>query len=218
MKVEGQKKRCEVFGKEPKMYLKAMQEHIMAEEKAFETTSTLMFDKLSISPECFERTQQELMNDPYVGMELFNMGIAMEHPSGEIPKELNEEKTIELVMQSNDYAFEQFKANYVAEVSGDPMMMPVLISCIAHDWVQVNHGFDEEAFKAALFTHKIYENPKVAEHMQKKQMELLMLASQQNPMLAMQMGMMQGGGPGGPPGGMGGPPIGGPGMGGPGMF
>lgn len=43
-----------------------------------------------------------------------------------------------------------------------------------------------------------------------------MLASQQNPMLAMQMSMM-GGGMGGPPmggQGMGGPPMGGPGMGG----
>lgn len=185
MKVEGQKKRCEFFGKEPKAYLKAMQEHIMAEEKAFESTSTMMFDKLCISPECFERTQQELMNDPYVGMELFNMGIAMEHPTSAIPTELSEEKTIELVMKSNDFAFDQFKNNYIAEVSGDPMMMPVLISCIAHDYVNVHHGFDEETFKAALFAHKIYENSKVAEHMQGKQMELLMLASQQNPMLAM---------------------------------
>ena len=105
------------------------------------------------------------MNDPYVGMELFNMGIAMEHPTGTIPTELSEERTIELVTQSNDFAFEQFKSNYLAEMSGDPMMMPVLISCIAHDWVMVNAGFDEETFKTALFAHKIYENSKVAEHM-----------------------------------------------------
>jgi hypothetical protein len=31
------------------------------------------------------------------------------------------------------------------------MMMPVLISCIAHDWVKVQHSFSEEEFKAALF-------------------------------------------------------------------
>lgn len=48
------------------------------------------------------------------------------------------------------------------------MMMPVLISCIAHDWVKTNHGYNEETFKSALFAHKIYENPKVAEHMQTK--------------------------------------------------
>jgi len=46
------------------------------------------------------------------------------------------------------------------------MLMPVLISAIAHDWVKVNHGIDEDNFKAALFKHKIYENPEVSEHMQ----------------------------------------------------
>lgn len=72
-----------------------------------------MFDKLCISPECFERTQQELMNDPYVGMELFNMGISMEHPTTDVPSELTEEKTIDLVMKSNDFAFDEFKKNYL---------------------------------------------------------------------------------------------------------
>jgi hypothetical protein len=39
------------------------------------------------------------------------------------------------------------------------MMMPVLISAIAHDWVYVKHGFSEDQFKSALYTHRIYENP-----------------------------------------------------------
>lgn len=53
-----------------------------------------------------------------------------------------------------------------------------------------------------MFHHKIYEDPSVAQHMQAKQMELMMLAQQQNP-----MGMGMGGMPGmagGAPGGMGG--------------
>ena len=62
--------------------------------------------------------------------------------------------------------------------------------------------FTEEQFKAALFKHKVYENQEVAEHMQAKQMELLTLAAQQNPMMM--------GGMGAPPPGM----MGGPGMGG----
>jgi len=81
------------------------------------------------------------------------------------------------------------------------MLMPVLISAIAHDWVKVNHGYAEDTFKAALFQFKIYENPSVSEHMQVKQQELMMMAMQQNPM----MGMGMGGGMGGaamPPGGM----------------
>jgi len=50
----------------------------------------------------------------------------------------------------------------------DPMIMPVLISAIAHDWVYKNHQWSEENFKSALFEHKIYEDPNVAQHMQKK--------------------------------------------------
>ena len=135
------------------------------------------------------------MSDPYVSMELYNLGISMEQPSNEVPEELTEPRTIELVKGSNDYAFDLFKREYASQVTQDPMLMPVLISAIAHDWVKVNHGFEEDAFKAALFKHKIYENPEVSQHMQEKQMELMMMAMQQNP---------------GAMGGM-------PGMGGPGM-
>ena len=87
--------------------------------------------------------------------------------------------------------------------------MPVLISAIAHDWVKVHHGYTEEDFKAALFAFKIYENPEVAQHMQSKQMELMQLAAQQNPMaMAAAMGGGMGPGPQGPPAGN----MGGPGM------
>jgi len=42
------------------------------------------------------------------------------------------------------------------------MIISVLISAIFHDWVFVQHGFQENQFKSALFTHKIYENPSVS--------------------------------------------------------
>lgn len=148
------------------------------------------------------------MYDPYASMELFNMGIGMEQPSSTPPAELTKEKTIELVKQSNDFAFDLFKKEYLDQVQSDPLMMPVLISAIAHDWVFKHHGFSEEAFKAALFTHKIYEDPSVAMHMQQKQYELLSSQGGFNPM------MMGGMGGGMPPGGMGGFPggmYGGPG-------
>jgi len=97
----------------------------------------------------------------------------------------------------------------------DPLMMPVLISALAHDFIFQEHNIAEEQFKAALFEHKIYEDEEVAMHMQTKQMELLSLSGGFNPM--MMGGMPPGmGGPGGPPGGIGGPggmdPYGGMGM------
>ena len=53
------------------------------------------------------------MNDPYVSMELFNLGISMEAPTGKAPESLTKEKTIELVKSSNDFAFEPFKKEYI---------------------------------------------------------------------------------------------------------
>ena len=168
-----------------------------------------MFDKLCITPEMFERSQQELMMDPYVSMELFNMGINMEQPSGKAPEELTYQKTVELVKDSNNFAFDLFKKEYIDQLRYDPMMIPVIISAIAHDWVFKNHGYNEESFKSALFQHKIYEDPEVAMHMQTKQMELLSMSGGFNPMMGM----------GGMGGGMGGPPgIGGGGFPGGGMY
>jgi len=78
VKKVGQDKRCVEFGKDAKKYLQLMKDGIAEEEKVYETSSQLVFDKLCITPECFERTQQELMYDPYASMELFNMGVGME--------------------------------------------------------------------------------------------------------------------------------------------
>jgi hypothetical protein len=116
------------------------------------------------------------MQDPSVQMELFNLGIKMEQPASQAPAELQKEKIVELVTQSNDYAFDLFKKEYIKVMQEDPMIMPVLISAIAHDWVYKNHNWTEEQFKAALFEHKIYEDPNVAQHMQRKQFELMMMA------------------------------------------
>lgn len=136
-------------------------------------------------------------------MELFNLGIKMEQPASKAPDELKKEKVVDLVMQSNDYAFNLFKEKYIDVMQKDPMIMPVLISAIAHDWVYKNHSWSEDQFKAALFEHKIYEDPNVAQHMQKKQFELMMMAQQMNPMMGMGGGMGMGPGMGGM-GGMGG--------------
>jgi hypothetical protein len=199
-KSKAQENRCKEFGKDPKKYLDALKDTVAEEEKAYEKSSMEMFDRLCISPEFFERSQQELMSDPYVSMELFNMGISMEQPASKPPAELTAEKTVALVKESNSFAFDLFKKEYLDQMRYDPMIMPVLISAIAHDWVFKHHGFNEEQFKAALFAHKIYEDPEVAMHMQQKQMELLQLSGGFNPMM---MGMPPGGpGMGGMGGGM----------------
>ena len=88
LKKNAQEKRCEVFSGDSKVYLEALKAGIQEEEKAFEGSSRVMFDKLCITQECFERSQQELMNDPYVSMQLFNLGVTMEQPNSKVPDEL----------------------------------------------------------------------------------------------------------------------------------
>merc|ERR1719389_54180 len=124
----------------------------------------------------------------------------MEQPTIKAPETLTSEKTVDLVKASNEFAFEKFKKDFMGSMAEDPMMVPIMISCIAHDWVFIQHKYSEEQFKAALFQHKIYENPEISNLMQQKQMELMMLAAQQNPMMMQQLAAM-GGGMGGPPGG-----------------
>lgn len=54
-----------------------------------------------------------MMMDPYVSMELFNLGITMEAPTSKAPDALDKEKTIKLVKESNDFAFNFFKKEYI---------------------------------------------------------------------------------------------------------
>jgi len=52
------------------------------------------------------------MSDPYVSMELYNLGISMERPGSAVPEDLTVERTVQLVKASNDYAFDLFKREY----------------------------------------------------------------------------------------------------------
>lgn len=54
------------------------------------------------------------MQDPAIQMELFNLGIKMEQPPGKAPADLAKDEVINLVKQSNDFAFDLFKKEYIS--------------------------------------------------------------------------------------------------------
>lgn len=116
MKKVAQSSRCEHF-EDSEKYLAALKANIAEEEKAYEASSTVVFEAINITQECFEKSQKVLMSDPYVSMEMYNLGISMEKPAGPVPEALTAERTIELVKASNDYAFEQFKNRYASMVT-----------------------------------------------------------------------------------------------------
>mgnify|MGYP001447178484 CR=1 FL=1 len=66
IKAAAQEERCQFFGDDHKKYLEALQKTVSEEEKAYEASSQVIFDKLCITPENFERSQQSLMQDPSV--------------------------------------------------------------------------------------------------------------------------------------------------------
>ena len=66
IKAKAQEARAEHFGEDHKKYLEALQKTVQEEEKAYEASSQVIFDKHCITPENFERSQQSLMQDPSV--------------------------------------------------------------------------------------------------------------------------------------------------------
>ena len=58
-KRQAQTRRCEFFGSDDaQQYLTALKDNIKEEEKAYESASEQVFDAISITKECFEKTQQ----------------------------------------------------------------------------------------------------------------------------------------------------------------
>lgn len=163
MKQKAQDSRMEHFDVDFKKYLETLQKCADEEKKAYDDSFNVMFDKLCISQENFERSQQQLMqSDPGAQMETFTIVLGWDKPTIPTPEELTLAKTKELITEANDFSFETIKKEYVDQVLKDPMMMPLLISAIAHDYTYKTHKFTEEQFKAALFEHKIYEDPYIA--------------------------------------------------------
>lgn len=190
------------YKKDEDAYLRTVGETLEKEEQNYNFCSTAVLSKLKISPDTFMRSEAEIMSNPMVQMEMLQKGLENEAPSTEVPEELTREKTKILVKESNDAGFEYFKKKITIQRIGDPMMTPVIISCLSHDYILQNYEYPEEVFKAAMFKHKLFEDPEIAMHMQKKQMELFGIPPG--------FGGMPGGGMPGMPGGM-------PGMGG-GLF
>ena len=46
-------------------------------------------------------------------MELFNLGIKMEQPASKAPEAVGRDRVVQLVTESNDFAFDLFKKEYL---------------------------------------------------------------------------------------------------------
>lgn len=73
-------------------------------------------------------------------MESFNIVLEWDKPDCKTPAELTKDKTTDLLLKANDFAFEIIKKNFIMDIGKDPMVMPLLVSALGHDWVFANHN------------------------------------------------------------------------------
>lgn len=202
---EAQEKRLQHYGTDKDKYVDVILETMNKEEESFNFCTTAILSRIDLSHEAYMRSEQNLIMDPVCQMELLQKGIENEDSTAEVPEELTKKKTIEILKESNDKSFTNYKEYSEAVSKKDPYLTPVVISWLSHDYIQKEYGYTEETFKAAMFKHKVFEDRDLAMYMQQKQFELFSLDGGMPMMPPM-------GGMGGPPGM---PPMGGmPGMGG----
>lgn len=176
-----------------------------AEEENYNFCTKAVLSKLDVTRELFQRTEKALMADPLAQMELLEKGIETENPDiSEAPEELTKNKVIELIKDANDKGFEKYKDFHPKIFSTDPMLAPVIISCLSHDHITKTHGYSEHIFKGCMFNHKVFDDPELMAHMQTKQIEMMQLPPPPG-MQAPGMPGMPGGMPPMPQGGM--PPM-----------
>jgi hypothetical protein len=125
---EAQEKRLGHYAKEYDQYVDVILETMNREEESFNYCTTAILAKLKISQEVYMRSEQALIMDPASQMELLQKGIENEDSSVEVPAELNKEKTIEILKESNDKSFEVYKHYSESVKKKDPYLTPVVIS------------------------------------------------------------------------------------------
>lgn len=185
---KAQKERLEFYLKNDDEYLDIIRKTLTEEELNYNFCTNAVLSRLEVTKEMFQKTERDLMMDPIRQMELLEKGIETENDDIEIPEDLTKKRTITIIKEANDISFEKFKELHNKIMAMDPMLIPVVISCLSHDYITKKYEYDEIVFKACMFNHKVFDDPELAKHMQVKQMEMMQL---QAPMM---------GGPGGMPG------------------
>lgn len=125
---EAQAKRLEQYDGDKEKYVDVILDTMNKEEQSFNFCTTAVLNKLEVTHDKYMKSEQNLIMDPMCQMELLQKGIENEDNTTEIPDELDKAKTIELLKESNDKSFEQYKEYKDAVQKKDPYLTPVVIS------------------------------------------------------------------------------------------
>jgi hypothetical protein len=125
---QGQQNRIKSYGSNHEEYVDTILDIMSKEEQSFNLATTAVLSRIDVTQDKYMKSEQNLIMDPMCQMELLQKGIENEDTSVEVPAELTKEKTIELLKESNDKSFENYKDYKQAVQKKDPYLTPVVIS------------------------------------------------------------------------------------------
>ena len=127
-----QRERLPHFDQDADKYIECVAGQMSKEEDNYNKCTAEVLTRLKITREQFIKTEQTLMMDPLAQMEMLEKGMESdnEYEGIEIPSDLTRERVIEIIKDSNDKGFEKFKAMLQQVQAKDPMLVPIVISCL----------------------------------------------------------------------------------------
>lgn len=125
---KAQTTRLAYYGKDNEKYVDVILETMSKEEESFNTCTSAVLDKISVTHDTYMRSEQALIMDPMSQVELLQKGIESEEGSAEVPDSLDKATTIKILKESNDKSFEDYKSYSEAVKKKDPYLTPVVIS------------------------------------------------------------------------------------------
>lgn len=125
---QAQDKRLALYGTDNDKYIDTILDAMNGEEESFNYCTTAVLQKISVTPNTYMKSEHALIMDPASQMELLQKGIENEDSTTEVPAELTKAKTIEILKESNDQSFKDYKDYSEAVKKKDPYLTPVVIS------------------------------------------------------------------------------------------
>jgi len=123
-----QTRRLEHYNSDNEKYIDVILDTMSKEEESFNFCTTAVLNKICVTHETYLRSEQALIMDPMSQVELLQKGIENEDKDVDIPEDLDKEKTIKILKESNDESFKQYKGYSEAVKKKDPYLTPVVIS------------------------------------------------------------------------------------------
>jgi len=101
-------------------------------------------------------------------MELLEKGMKKSVAGVTCPEDLTKDRVIAVFKEANEFSITKFKSMSNLVKNLDPMLAPIVNSCLSHDYITKTHNIPETVFKVALSKFEIYNDKELGEYMNSK--------------------------------------------------